>query len=39
MTMQSSNKGHAFADNLPLQMGLAAAVIVIVVVLAWEYVW
>ncbi len=39
MTMQTGNKGHGFANNLPLQMVLAAALIVIVIVLAWGYVW
>lgn len=39
MTLQSENKGHGLADNLPLQLGLVAVVAFILIVLAWKFVW
>jgi len=39
MTMQSHHKGHSLTDNLWAEMSLMTAVIVIVMVLAWQYVW
>ena len=39
MTLQSENKGHGFADNLPLQLCLVTVVAFILIVLAWKFVW
>jgi hypothetical protein len=39
MTLQSENKGHGWAYNLPLHMGLVAAVTFILIVVAWKFVW
>lgn len=39
MTMHNDGWGHRLSNNLPLQLGLLAAVTVIVVVLAAAYVW
>jgi len=38
MTMQSDGKHHSL-NNLWAQLALSAAVIVIVMTLAWRYVW
>jgi hypothetical protein len=37
--MQSSNKQHGFAKNLPLQFGLGLALLVILIALSWAYLW
>ena len=37
--MQSDNKGRGLANNLWAQVGLLAVVAVIVIALAWQYVW
>jgi hypothetical protein len=39
MTMQSENKGHGFANNLPLQLGLVGVAAMILIALAAHYVW
>jgi len=38
MDTQTSNRG-GFANNLPLQMGLLLVAAVIVVALAWKFLW
>ncbi len=38
MSMQSTNKG-GFANNLPAQLGLLTIMVVILVVVAWAYLW
>jgi hypothetical protein len=38
MDVQASNKG-GFANNLPLQMGLLVIAAVIVIALAWKFLW
>jgi len=37
--MQSDNRGHSLADNVWAQLGLFAAVAMIVIILASRYVW
>jgi hypothetical protein len=37
--MQSESKGHGLANNLWAQLGLLAIVTVIVIALAWQYVF
>jgi hypothetical protein len=39
MTMQSENKWHGFANNLPLQLGVMGLVVMILIALAAHYVW
>jgi hypothetical protein len=40
MTMQSDNKGRdGLADNLTLQLGLLAAVVIVVLYAAAHYIW
>jgi hypothetical protein len=39
MTLQSDNKSHSLIDNLWAELGLMTVVIVIVIALAWRYVW
>ena len=37
--MQSNNKGYSLTDNLWAEMSLMMVVVVIVLALAWRYVW
>jgi hypothetical protein len=39
MTMQSNNKGDSLTDNLWAEMSLMMVLVVIVLALAWRYVW
>jgi hypothetical protein len=39
MTLQSDNKGHSLTDNLWAELSLMTAVTVILIALAWRYVW
>jgi hypothetical protein len=39
MTMQSDNKGDSLTDNLWAEMSLMMVLVVIVLALAWRYVW
>jgi hypothetical protein len=39
MSMPSENQGHGLASNLWAQLGLLAVATVIIVALAWRYVW
>jgi hypothetical protein len=40
MAMQSDNKGRGgLADNLTLQLGLLAAVVIVVIYAAAHYIW
>ena len=39
MTMQTDNKGHGLIDNMWAQMGLLTAVVLVVIVLAANYLW
>jgi hypothetical protein len=39
MTMQSHNKDHSLTDNLWAELGLLAVVTLILIILAWGYVW
>jgi hypothetical protein len=40
MTLQSdNNRGHGLANNLVAQMGLLAVVVVILLLVAWHYIW
>ncbi len=39
MTMQTENKGHGLANNLPLQVAMVFVVAAILIVLAARYVW
>ncbi len=39
MNTQSQNKGSGLANNLPLQLGLLAVAVVIVLVIAARYLW
>ena len=38
MTTQVGNKG-GFANNLPAQLGLLAVAVVVLLILAWRYMW
>ena len=38
MTMQSE-KGHGLSNDLPVQLSLLAVLAVILVGIAWQYVW
>jgi len=38
MSMQTQNRG-GFANNLPLQMGLLVVLAIIVIGLAWKFLW
>jgi hypothetical protein len=39
MTVRSDNKDHSLTDNLWVELSLLAVVTVILIVLAWGYVW
>ena len=39
MTMQTNNKGHSLSDNLWAEMSLMMVLVVIILALAWRYVW
>jgi hypothetical protein len=39
MTMQSNNKGDSLTDNLWAEMSLMLVLVVMVLALAWQYVW
>jgi hypothetical protein len=39
MAMQSENKGHGLASKVSVQMITLAVVGVIVIAVAWKYVW
>jgi hypothetical protein len=39
MTMQSDNKGHGLANSLAGQLGMLVAGAVILVLIAWLYIW
>ena len=39
MTMQSENKGDSLTDNLWAEMSLMMVLVVIVLALAWQYIW
>lgn len=39
MTMQSDNKGHGLLNSLAGQLSLLVAAAVILVLIAWLYVW
>jgi hypothetical protein len=39
MTMQSNNKSESLTDNLWAEMSLMMVLVVIVLALAWRYVW
>ena len=39
MTMQSDNRGDSLTDNLWAEMSLMMVLVVIVLALAWRYVW
>ena len=39
MTMQIDNKGDGLTDNLWAEMSLMMVLVVIVLALAWRYVW
>jgi hypothetical protein len=39
MTMQSNNKNDSLTDNLWAEMSLMMVLVVIVLALAWRYVW
>jgi hypothetical protein len=39
MTMQSDNKGDSLTDNLWAEMSLMMVLVVIVLAVAWRYVW
>lgn len=39
MAMQSENKGHGLASKVSVQMITLAVVVVIIIAVAWKYVW
>ena len=39
MTMQTENKGHGLANNFAAQMALLGAVVIVLIVISWYYVW
>jgi hypothetical protein len=39
MTMQSNDQGDSLTDNLWAEMSLMIVLVVIVLALAWRYVW
>jgi len=39
MTVRSDNKDHSLTDNLWVELSLLAVVTLILIVLAWGYVW
>ena len=39
MTMQHETKDQGFANNLPLQLAVLAVAVIIVLAIAWRYVW
>ncbi len=36
---QGKNKNRGFADNLPAQLALLAVAIVVLLIVAWRYLW
>ena len=39
MTMQSESKGHGLANNLPAQLALLCAGVIVLIVFSWYYIW
>lgn len=39
MNMQSEHKGRGLSNNLAAQMGLLVVAVVILLLIAWYYVW
>ena len=39
MTMQSDNRGRGLANNLTAQLTVLAIAVVVVLLLAWRYIW
>jgi len=39
MTMRGDNKDHSLTDNLWAELSVLAVVTVILIILAWGYVW
>jgi hypothetical protein len=39
MTMQSDNKGGGLANSLTAQLSLLAVAVVVLLIVAWRYLW
>ncbi len=39
MTMQTNDKGHGLSSNMAAQLGLLTVAVVILLVIAWLYIW
>jgi hypothetical protein len=39
MTMQSEHHGHGLANNMAAQMAILGVAVVVLIAIAWFYVW